>query len=215
MSELHARVLVACVGNIFLGDDGFGSHVAAALAAAAELPDGVRVVDYGIRSVHLVYELMNGYDVLVLVDTVGQQDGPPGTLYVIEPDLAARDGDGTRLPEVAARPARPVARAARWSWCRCWAARVDRILVVGVQPETLDDGIGLSDAVAAAVEPAADLVVDVVTPRARPGSRHRASPEEVDEVKKLFMLVVARRAAAAVAVASLPDIKRYLEMRRM
>ena len=77
-------VLVACVGNIFKSDDGFGVEVAAELARR-ELPDEVRVVDFGIRSVHLVYELLAGYDVLVLVDTVAQQEGPPGSLYLIEP----------------------------------------------------------------------------------------------------------------------------------
>ena len=66
------------MGNIFKGDDGFGVEVAPGWPAA-QLPDGVRVVDYGIRSVHLVYELLDGYDVLVLVDTVAQQEGPPGT----------------------------------------------------------------------------------------------------------------------------------------
>ena len=58
-------------------------------------PTGVRLVDFGIRSVHLVYELLDGYDVLVLVDTVAQQDGPPGSLYVIEPDLPPRSRPGT------------------------------------------------------------------------------------------------------------------------
>ena len=67
-------VLVACVGNIFKSDDGFGVEVAAELARR-ELPDEVRVVDFGIRSVHLVYELLAGYDVLVLVDTVAQHLG--------------------------------------------------------------------------------------------------------------------------------------------
>ena len=63
------------------------------------------MVDYGIRSVHLVYELLDGYDVLVLVDTVGQQEGPAGTLYVIEPDLPARrPADDTALPEVMLDP---------------------------------------------------------------------------------------------------------------
>ena len=150
-------MLVACVGNIFLGDDGFGSHVAAALSRRT-MPDGVRVEDFGIRSVHLVYELMDGYDVLVLVDTVGRQTGPPGTLYVIEPDLGRTRRRARRCSTRTTSPP-----AARWSWRRCWAARSTRILVVGVQPETLEDGIGLSDAVTAAVEPAADLVLDVVT----------------------------------------------------
>ena len=157
-------VLVACVGNIFLGDDGFGSHVAAALTRRA-VPDGVRVEDYGIRSVHLVYELMNGYDVLVLVDTVGRQTGPPGTLYVVEPDLPSPEAGSDhpeRCPGALLDP-HDLSPGGAMELVPVLGGSVARILVVGVQPETLDDGIGLSPAVAASVEPAADLVVDVVT----------------------------------------------------
>jgi len=150
------KILVACVGNIFLGDDGFGSQVAAALARRT-VPEGVRVEDYGIRSVHLVYELMDGYDVLVLVDTVGRQTGPAGTLYVIEPELADRDVDEALLDPHDLAPGNALELAS------LLGGSVDRILVVGVQPESLEEGIGLTDSMAAAVEPAADLVVDVVT----------------------------------------------------
>ena len=66
---MKPRMLVAGVGNIFLGDDGFGVEVAAG-SPARDLPDGVKVVDFGIRGVHLAYELLDGYDVLVIVDTV-------------------------------------------------------------------------------------------------------------------------------------------------
>jgi hydrogenase maturation protease len=155
-----ARVLVGCVGNIFKGDDAFGVEVAARLARRA-VPDGVRVVDYGIRSVHLVYELLDGYDALVLVDTVGQQEGQAGSLYVIEPDLPARRReDDTVLPEVMLDP-HDLAPAGAMSLVPTLGGQVDRIVVVGCQPETLEDGIGLSDAVAAVVEAAADLVLDV------------------------------------------------------
>lgn len=150
------KVLVACVGNIFLGDDGFGSHVAAALSRRT-VPVGVRVEDYGIRSVHLVYELMDGYDALVLVDTVGRQSGPPGTLYVIEPELEHRDSAEALLDPHDLSPGGAMELAP------LLGGSVARILVVGVQPESLEEGIGLSDSVGAAVEPAADLVVDVVT----------------------------------------------------
>ena len=155
-----ARVLVGCVGNIFKGDDAFGVEVAARLARRA-VPDGVRVVDYGIRSVHLVYELLDGYDALVLVDTVGQQEGQAGSLYVIEPELPARRReDDTVLPEVMLDP-HDLAPAGAMSLVTTLGGQVDRIIVVGCQPETLEDGIGLSDAVAAVVETAADLVLDV------------------------------------------------------
>jgi len=155
-----AGVLVACVGNIFLSDDGFGVEVAAALSRAP-MPDGVKVVDFGIRSVHLVYELLEGYDVLVVVDTVAQQEGPPGTLYVIEPELPARDDPADPLPEVMLDP-HDLTPGGVMSKVPTLGGAVDRILVVGCQPEVLDDGIGLSPAVQAAVQPAADLVREVV-----------------------------------------------------
>ena len=153
-------VLVACVGNIFLSDDGFGVEVAAALGRAP-LPDGVKVVDFGIRSVHLVYELLEGYDVLVVVDTVAQQEGPPGTLYVIEPELPARDETADPLPEVMLDP-HDLTPGGVMSLVPTLGGSVDRILVVGCQPGVLDDGIALSPAVQAAVTPAADLVREVV-----------------------------------------------------
>ncbi len=81
------RVLVACIGNIFLGDDGFGVEVAQHLRKRA-YPAGVQVVDFGISGVELAYSLLNPYDELVLVDAV-QRGKQPGTVYLIEPDLSA------------------------------------------------------------------------------------------------------------------------------
>ena len=153
------RILVACVGNIFRSDDGFGVAVAAQLALKA-LPERVRVVDFGIRSVHLVYELLGGYDVLVLVDTVSRQVGPPGSLYVIEPDLPARDLTG-EVPEVV-MDAHDLSPGGVMTLVPVLGGHVDRILVVGCQPGSLEDGIGLTEAVAGAVVPAAAMVLDVV-----------------------------------------------------
>lgn len=152
-------VLVACVGNIFKSDDGFGVEVAGRLVQDP-LPDGVRVVDFGIRSVHLVYELLSGYDVLVLVDTVSQQDGPPGSLYLIEPDLPPRDLSG-EVPEVV-MDAHDLSPGGVMTLIPVLGGHVARILVVGCQPGTLEDGIGLSEPVAAAVEPAAAMVRRVI-----------------------------------------------------
>jgi len=156
-----SRILVACVGNIFKSDDGFGVEVAGRLAGA-EVPDGTRIEDFGIRSVHLTYELMNGYDVLVLVDTVARQEGPPGSLFLIEPDLsdpAAGGADGLPRSPVDAHDLPP---GGVLSLLPDLGGSVGRILVVGCRPETLDDGIGLSPAVAAAVDAAAAMVLDVV-----------------------------------------------------
>ncbi len=85
------KILVAGIGNIFLGDDGFGVEVANRLRRPT-LPDGVRVEDFGIRGVHLAYELLDGYDALVLIDAVPMGE-PPGTVAIIEPDPVGEVGD--------------------------------------------------------------------------------------------------------------------------
>ncbi|MFF2197811.1 hydrogenase maturation protease, partial [Streptomyces sp. NPDC058157] len=79
---MNGRVLIAGIGNVFLGDDGFGVEAVRALSAHA-LPDHVEVVDFGVRGVHLAYQLLDGYDTLVLVDAT-ERGGDPGTLYLIE-----------------------------------------------------------------------------------------------------------------------------------
>ena len=85
------RILVAGIGNIFLGDDAFGVEVVNRLSRRA-LPDSVRVVDYGIRGLDLAYALLDDYDLVILVDAARQGEDP-GTLYVLEPELTAADGD--------------------------------------------------------------------------------------------------------------------------
>src|SRR5215510_762446 len=81
-----ARILIAGIGNIFLGDDGFGCEVAERLSRR-EWPESVRVVDFGIRALDLVYALSDGYDAAILVDAV-PRGGEPGTVYLIDPDLS-------------------------------------------------------------------------------------------------------------------------------
>ena len=104
MSELASepsalKVLVAGIGNTFLSDDGFGVAVLAALRER-ELPSHVELVDTGIRGMHLAYQLLDGYDALVIIDAT-QRGGAPGTVYMLEHDLdapptgeAALDGHG-------------------------------------------------------------------------------------------------------------------------
>src|ERR1700683_2917672 len=86
------RVLIAGIGNIFQSDDAFGVEVATLLATRT-LPPGARVEDFGIRGVHLAYELLEGYDGLVIVDAVPMGE-PPGTLVVMEPELDAPHSAG-------------------------------------------------------------------------------------------------------------------------
>ena len=90
------RILVAGIGNIFMGDDAFGVEVARQLSGR-DLPAGVRVADFGIRGFDLAYALQDGYETTILIDAYPHGD-EPGTLYVVEPDLACarRRADGWR-----------------------------------------------------------------------------------------------------------------------
>ena len=154
------RVLVAGVGNVFLSDDGFGVEVVRQLREAGGLPPGVEIVDTGIRGMHLAYQLLDGYDVLVLVDAVAR-GSDPGTLYVLEHDLdapreAAFDPHGMD-------PAAVLAQLDGLAAAMGLARPLGRVLVVGCEPASLDEGMGLSPAVAAAVGPAVDTVTTLVT----------------------------------------------------
>jgi hydrogenase maturation protease len=157
------RVLVAGIGNLFLSDDGFGSEVARRLAEQP-MPDGVRVVDYGIRGMHLAYDLLDGYAALVVVDAL-PGDGEPGDLSVVEvgPDDL---GDG----ELDAHGMAPVAVLAS-------LGRLGGVLpptyVVGCQPADVGEGMGLTPKVAAAVEPAVALVHEVLERRRDPSQSQR------------------------------------------
>ncbi|MBA2624582.1 MAG: hydrogenase maturation protease [Acidimicrobiia bacterium] len=146
------RLLVAGVGNIFNGDDGFGSEVAQRLQLAG-VPEGVEVVDIGIRGVHLAYQLLDGYDLLILVDVVDRGE-PPGTVVVLEPEL-----DAGAAPPMDAHRMDP---AAVLGMLDDLGGSVERLVVVGCQPADLGEGIGLSPPVAAAVDVAADAVRELV-----------------------------------------------------
>jgi hydrogenase maturation protease len=157
MTRDARRVLVAGVGNIFLGDDGFGVEVANRLAGQ-RMPDGVRVADFGIRGVHLAYELLDGYDALVLVDALPMGEAP-GTLAVVEPDPSAltRPGDDARAID-----AHSMNPGAVLGMIAGLGATVGVIRVVGCEPASLEEGIGLSPAVGAAVDEAVTLVEELV-----------------------------------------------------
>jgi len=144
-------ILIAGIGNIFLGDDGFGVEVAQRLARR-KLPAGVKVADFGIRGFDLAYALLDGFDVTVLVDAC-PRGGEPGTLYVIEPDLKAIQESASGAP-VDAHTMNPmnVIRMAQ-----SMGGELKRILLVGCEPQTLgpEEGqMGLSNPVTAGVEEA-------------------------------------------------------------
>ena len=153
LTPASPRVLVAGLGNMFLGDDAFGVEVARRLLTAG-LPPEVRVIDAGLRSVHLGYELREAqYETTILVDVVCR-GGEPGSLYVLEPD------DST---ETAAAPdAHSVGPADVLALVRRLGGRVGRVLIVGCEPLRLDEEPGLSPIVSAAVDEAIPLIERLV-----------------------------------------------------
>jgi hydrogenase maturation protease len=147
---VSARVLVAGLGNVLLGDDGFGVEVVRRLRAAA-LPEGVRVEDFGVRALHLAYELLEPYERVVLVDAAARGE-PAGTLFVIEPDVVD-------LGEPVAPDAHGLTPAAVLRIARELGARLDGLRVVGCEPATIEEGIGLSAPVENAVPEAVRIVL--------------------------------------------------------
>jgi hydrogenase maturation protease len=148
------EVLVAGIGNIFLGDDGFGPEVVRHLAAdRAGLPEGARLVDYGIRGMHLAYDLLAGFEALVLIDAV-PGSGPPGELAVLEigpEDLGQGEFDAHGMAPVAVLASLP-----------SLGGELPPTYLVGCRPADWSEGIGLSDPVRQAVPPAAHAVRSLV-----------------------------------------------------
>jgi hydrogenase maturation protease len=153
------RVLVAGIGNVFLGDDGWGVALAGRLSAR-ELPRGVDVADFGIRGMDLAYAMLEGYDAVVFLDAT-PRDEPPGTLYVIEPDL------GDIEPTIDAHGMNPVKVLALAR--TLGAETLPRTLVVGCEPQTRmsaeDEQIvaELTEPVRASLDDAVGLVEDLLT----------------------------------------------------
>jgi hydrogenase maturation protease len=163
---MSGGVLVAGIGNIFLSDDGFGVEVANRLAAGP-LPPGVRVADFGIRGVHLAYELLDGYDGLVLIDAMPMGESP-GTVAVIEPDADGDEVPDDEAPIVDAHSMNPevvLATLARLG------GSVPRVYVVGCQPASFDEDIGLSPPVAAAVDGAVELCRQLIDEIVQPAGK--------------------------------------------
>jgi hydrogenase maturation protease len=163
MSE-RPRILIAGIGNIFLGDDAFGVEVARRLAARPQ-PEGVRVVDFGIRGFDLALALTDGCDLAILVDALAR-GGSPGTLYVIEPELP-----GPEIPDVSGMMVEThglhpekVLRLVR-----ALGGQVPAVRVVGCEPATFgseeEPAMELSDPVRSAVDEAVRLVESLVAER--------------------------------------------------
>jgi hydrogenase maturation protease len=148
------KILIACVGNIFLGDDGFGVEVAAALSKR-QLPPGVSVKDFGIRGFDLAYALLDPWDAVIIVDALPRGQAA-GTLYVLEPDAAAADME---LNPHGMDPVRVLNLAASLGPISA------KVLVVGCEPydfgDELEGRMGLSAPVQAAVEEACHMIMEL------------------------------------------------------
>jgi len=173
-------VLVAGIGNIFFADDGFGVEVAHRLLEAGP-PPGVTVVDYGIRGVHLAYDLLNGWDTVILVDAV-DRGGPPGTVHVLDITAArtapSPEGSDPENPDPANPDAgsRPVGRRraidphgmtpdAVLDLLDTLGGSTARVYLVGCEPESTEERIGLGPAVSGAVAAGTRAVLDLVRAR--------------------------------------------------
>jgi hydrogenase maturation protease len=155
---MTAKILVAGVGNIFLGDDGFGVEVALALSDR-QLPESVKVKDFGIRGFDLAYALLDPWDAVIIVDALPRGEAA-GTLYVVEPDLAALAGAASAaINPHGMDPVRVLNLAASQGTISA------QVLVVGCEPQDFGDELegrmGLSAPVQAAVEEAAKMVLEL------------------------------------------------------
>lgn len=165
----NGRILIAGIGNIFFGDDAFGVAVAHRLAGRPP-QEGVHVVDFGIRGLDLTYALLDDYASVILVDAVPRGE-PPGTLYVLEPELGAADAPDAPAPMIELHSLDPhkVLRLAR-----AMGGNVERVLLVGCEPHAIDleadIQMGMSEPVQAAVDEAVGLIESLVN-RLRDESR--------------------------------------------
>jgi hydrogenase maturation protease len=153
----NPSILVACIGNIFLGDDAFGVEVARRLLARPSR-DGVRVIDFGIRGFDLAYALQDGYDTTILVDAYphGQK---PGTISLVEPDLNHLDDNAGFVQPHAMNPVNVLRMA------KAMNGSLRRVLLVGCEPQSLggEEGhMGLSPAVEAAIDRAVNEIELIV-----------------------------------------------------
>ena len=164
------RILVAGVGNVFLGDDGFGVEVVRRLAGR-ELPEGVEVADFGIRGMDLVYALQDDYELVVFVDATPRGE-KPGTVYLLEPEI---EEEGEVVLDTHGMDPLKVIKLAR-----ALGAKPTRTLVVGCEPQVVISGedyedmlMELSEPVRAAVEEAVKLVESLVKETSEEGYKVR------------------------------------------
>jgi hydrogenase maturation protease len=176
---MKQRILVAGVGNIFLGDDGFGVEVARRLGTET-FPEGVDVADFGIRGVHLAYQLLEGYDTLILIDAASRGEAP-GTIFVIEPDFERpetlqRTESGFLLDAHGMDPEMVL------GILNDLGGKVGRVVIVGCEPADISERMGLSEAVEHAIGEACALVRRLIQEEiAKPAGEKQTRPANQKE----------------------------------
>lgn len=153
-TQQQPRVLIAGIGNVFLGDDAFGVEVIDRLHDAV-LPEWVQIADYGISGMHLAYELVGGYDTTILIDAT-PRGGAPGEIYLLEPTPGEQVSD-----PVTALDAHGMQPDAVLRLLELFGGDAGRLLVVGCEPSSTEHHMGLSAAVAGALDEAVRLVTEL------------------------------------------------------
>ncbi len=150
------NILIAGIGNIFFGDDAFGCELALQLSRET-LPQGVRVIDYGIRSYDLAYALLEPNDAVILLDAVPRGE-EPGTVFLLEIDINKLDKAGSE--SVNAHVMNPVAVL---QLVRSFGGSPHGLYLVGCEPAVLEtDELGLSEKVQTALPLARDMVMELL-----------------------------------------------------
>ena len=152
---MASRILIAGIGNIFLGDDGIGSEVMRHDSDRVNGSDGVRATDYGIGGMHLAYDLLEDWDALVLVDAIPSR-GSPGTVHVFEADHESPDAP-------AGLDAHGMDPVTVFASLRALGGAPPRTIVVGCEVADVSERMGLSEPVQAAVPDAVRAVESAVT----------------------------------------------------
>ena len=154
----HPGILIAGIGNIFLGDDAFGCEVVKELQQRS-WPENVRVEDFGIRGFDLAYAVLDGYDITIFVDAIARGE-PPGTLYTIEPEVNDLEALGAGVLET-----HSINPLSVLQMVKTMGGSFNEILLVGCEPATFGDEegvMGLSNEVQAAAPAAAKLVESLI-----------------------------------------------------
>jgi len=156
------KILIAGVGNVLRGDDGFGVEVAQALSRSSTLPKGITVFESGIAGIPLVQELMDGYDALIIIDAV-ERGGAPGTVYVIEPEIPDPSIIDPAALHTSLADAHYTEPSKVLMLAKALGVLPQKVFIIGCQPAGYDElGAELSDEVKAATQVAVRRIESLI-----------------------------------------------------